>query len=154
MSKAKIIFILLLISGLAGLSFYLNRDSFAPDTIQISHRASPWLRSGRPGAKRPNDLGVPVTFTLNGFYRLTSVKVVLAAEIATNKYAHPVWSLISESNSPPTSGFTYGSFIRGLHPAVKGARPDPLEPGVTYRLLVTTDKSKDGQHDFCIEEKK
>lgn len=150
MSKPKVIFISLIILGLAGLSYYINRDSFASDTIQISYRVSPWLKTGRPGAKRPVDLGVPVTFTLNGFYKLTSVKVVLASEIATNKYAHPVWNLISESNSVPTSGFTYGGFIRGLHPAVKGARPDPLVPGVNYRLFVTTDKDKAGQHDFTI----
>jgi hypothetical protein len=151
MSKAKVFFIVLLIGGLAGLSFYLNRDSFAPDAIQISHRVSPWLKPGRPGAKRANDLGEPVTFTLNGFYKLTSIKVVLASEIATNKYAHPVWYLVSESNSVPVSVLTYGGSVRGMHPAVKGARPDPLAPGVNYRLLVTTDRKKPGQHDFCIE---
>jgi hypothetical protein len=154
MSKAKVFFIVLLIGGLGGLSFYLNRDSFAPDAIQISHRVSPWLKPGRPGAKRANDLGEPVAFTLNGFYRLTSVKVVIASEIATNKYAHPVWHLISESNSVPVSVLTYGGGIRGLHSAVKGARPDPLVPGVDYRLLLTTDKDQQGQHDFCIEAKR
>lgn len=150
MSKPKIIVILLSILGLAALSFYINRDSFAPETIQISHRVSPWLKAGRPGAKRANDLGAPVTFTLNGYYRLTSLKVVPAAELATNKYAHPVWHLISESNSAPVSALVYGGYVRGMHPAVKGARPDPLTPGMDYRLLITTDKGKAGQHDFLI----
>jgi len=148
MSKSKLILILIIIVGGSGVSLYLNRDSFAPRTIQISHRVSPWLK-GRSGAKRGTDLGVPVAFTLGGYYRLTSVKVVLASEIETNKYAHPIWSLVSESNYPPTSSFIYGSGIRGLHPAVKGARPDPLVPGITYRLLVTT-THKDAQHDFDV----
>jgi hypothetical protein len=36
-----------------------------------------------------------------------------------------------------------------MHPAVKGARADPLEPGVSYRLLVTT-KDQTAQHDFSL----
>jgi hypothetical protein len=144
MSKTKTILILTLIVGGIGLSLYLNKDYLAPQTIQISHRVSPWLKTRRGG-----DLGDPVTFTLSGYYRLKSVKVVLASEIETNKYAHPVWSLVAESNSPPTTSFIYGERIRGLHPEVKGARPDPLVPGVNYRLLVTT-TDKDAQHDFNV----
>ena len=151
MSKTKIIFILLLVLGLGALSFYLNRDWFAANTIQISHRVSPWLDNKRPGA-RGRQLGQPVAFTLSGYYRLTSVSVVFAADIATNKYAHPIWSLVTESNSVPTASFVYGGFIRGLHPAVKGARADPLEPGVTYRLRVTT-KDQAAEHDFSLAPK-
>ncbi len=148
MSKTKIILVLLSIIALGGLSLYLNRDWFAPETIQISHRVSPWMKRTR--TKRANDLGDPVTFTLGGYYRLTNLKVVLASEIETNKYAHPVWELATESNSVPTSSFVYGGGIRGMHPAVKGAQPDPLVPGVNYRLLVTTDKDQQAQHSFCI----
>ena len=148
MSKTKIILVALSIVGLLSLSLYLNRDWFEPATIQISHRVSPWLKSNR--MKRANDLGNPITFTLSGYYHLTSLKVVSLAEIETNKYAHPLWELATESNSMPTCSFIYGSPIRGMHPAVKGARPDPLVPGVNYRLLVTTDKDKRAQHDFCI----
>ena len=148
MSKTKTILIVVSIIALGGFSIYLNKDSFASETIQISHRVSPWLKS--PRTKRANDLGVPITFTLSGYYRLTNLKVVLASEIETNKYAHPIWELTTESNSIPTATFIYGNGIRGMHPAVKGARPDPLEPGVQYRLLIKTDKSKQAQHDFCI----
>jgi len=147
MSKTKTVLILVLILGGASLSLYLNRDYFAPQTIQITHRVTPWLQARR--GRRAADLGAPVAFTLSGYYRLKSVKVVLASEIATNKYAHPIWSLVSESNSPPTSSFLYGDWIRGLHPEVKGARPDPLVPGVNYRLLVST-TAKDAQHDFMV----
>ena len=44
MAKTKIITIAILILGLAGLSVYMNRDSFAPETIQITHRMSPWMQ--------------------------------------------------------------------------------------------------------------
>jgi len=148
MSKTKIILVVFGILALGAFSVYLNRDSFTSETIQISHRVSPWLKS--PRTKRANDLGDPVTFTLSGYYRLTHLKVVLASEIETNKYAHPVWELKTESNSVPTSTFVYGGGVRGMHPAVKGARPDPLLPGVQYRLFVKTDQDQQGQHDFCL----
>ena len=108
------------------------------------------MRPANPSARRANDLGVPVTFTLNGFHPLTTVKVVLVADMETNKFPHAIWKLISDSNSVPTSSFNYGSYIRGMHPDVKGARPDPLEPGVAYRLIVVTAKDKQVQHDFVV----
>ena len=36
-----------------------------------------------------------------------------------------------------------------MDPAVEGSRPEPLQPGVTYRLFVAAGKIK-GQHDFQI----
>lgn len=149
MSKTKIISITILMIGLIGLSLYLNRDYFRSEGIQITHRLSPWMENRRPRA-RSSDLGVPVTFMLNGFYRLKSIRVVDAAMFATNKYTVPVWRIISDSNSVPTSSFNYGSFIRGMRPEAKGVRPEPLQPGVEYRLLVVTDKDLEGQHDFNI----
>lgn len=151
MSKTKIISIAILIVGLGGLSLYLNRDWFASDTIQISHRLSPWLQNKRPGVRaNPNDLGVPVTFSLNGFYKLASLRVIEAAKFETNQYAVPVWRIISDSNSVATSSFNYGSFIRGMRPEAKGVKPVPLQPGVTYRLFVVTEKALKAQHDFMI----
>ncbi len=151
MSKTKFISIALLIVGLAGLSLYLNRDWFASETIQISHRLSPWQKKPRPGARaNPNDLGVPVTFSLNGYHKLTSVRVLEAAQCETNKFAVPIWRIISDSNSVPTSSFNYGSFIRGMRPEAKGVRPQPLQPGVSYRLFVVTDQKINAQHDFTI----
>jgi hypothetical protein len=34
-----------------------------------------------------------------------------------------------------------------MRPTVKGATPDPLEPGVTYRLLIEAGSRK-AEHDF------
>jgi len=147
MSKTKIITIAVFIVGLAGLSLYMNRDYFGSEPIQISHRLSPWMQNVR--AKK-NDLGMPVTFTLNGYYKLASVRVVETAKIETNKFAVPVWRIVSDSNSIPTSSFNYGSGIRGMRPEAKGVRPEPLQPGVSYRLLVVTDHKLEAQHDFTI----
>ena len=150
MSKIKIISVVVLIVGLAGLSFYLNRDAFAPATIQIAHRMSPWMRPTNPAARRANNLGVPVTFTLNGLYSLITVKVVVAADIETNKFPHAIWKLVTDSNSVPVSTFNYGNPLRGMRPDIKGALPDPLEPGVAYRLIIETANNKRAQHDFTV----
>lgn len=150
MSKAKIVTVTLALVALAGLSVYLNRDYFRSDGIQITHRLSPWMAAQRPGARNQNDFGVPVTFMLNGFYKLTSVRVYETEKLATNKYTVPVWRIVSDSNSVPTSSFNYGSGIRGMHPEAKGVRPEPLQPGVSYRLVVVTDKKLEGQHDFTV----
>jgi len=151
MSRNKLILALVAIVGLGGLCLYLNRDWFATQPIQISHRVSPWLANARTRRFRGGeDLGTPVVFSLDSYYKFTSVKVFKAAEIATNKYAHPVWDMISDSNSMPMASFSYGGYLRGMYPSVKGARPDPLEAGVTYRLVVQTSDDKDAGHDFLL----
>ena len=109
---------------------------------EIICAARGWVRRAHPRTYPVGDL--------NGFHPLTTVKVVLVADMETNKFPHAIWKLISDSNSVPTSSFNYGSYIRGMHPDVKGARPDPLEPGVAYRLIVVTAKDKQVQHDFVV----
>ncbi len=132
---------------LAGLSLYFNRDWFAKDDIQIYDRSRP-VRAGFVGTRRIADSAVdPIVFGFNRMLRLKSVKVVPVAALTTNKYAHPIWHLVSDSNSVPTRSFSYGMRIRGMHPAVKGAAPDPLEPSVTYRLFIEAGKTK-AEHDF------
>jgi hypothetical protein len=50
---------------------------------------------------------------------LTNVKVVVVTELATNQYAHPLWHLISDSNSIPVKGFNYV----GARRAGRASRP-------------------------------
>lgn len=109
------------------------------------------MRPTNPSSRRGNDLGIPVTFTLNSYHPLTTVKVVLVADMETNKYPHAIWKLVSDSNSVPTSTFNYGNYIRGMRPDVKGARPDPLVPGVAYRLIIVTAEKEQVQHDFVVK---
>jgi len=146
MSPSKRVLALIAVLGLGGLCLYLNKDWFATPPIQIMHRVSPWMTAR---GRRAGDAaaGNPVVFSFDRYYRFKRVRVVVAADAATNKYPHAIWELVSDSNSVPTATFTYGGWIRGMRPAVRNARPDPLEPGVTYRLLVEAE-GRQAQHDF------
>jgi hypothetical protein len=134
-----------LVALLGGLSLYLNKDWFARNNIQIIHF------TGR-GQRSQDSPVAPIVF---GFdhdltFKLTSIEVVPMRELKTKKFPHPTWHLISESNSVPVKGFSYGEPIGGMHPEINGAQADPLEPGVQYRLLVQAGSLK-GEHDFTPE---
>jgi hypothetical protein len=126
---------------LGGFSFYLNWDHFAKDSAGIHHRSRP----PRPGESR--SAVEPVVFVFDHSLSLTALRVIPVHEIKTNKYPHPVWHLVSDSNSVPLVDFAYGMDIEGMRPAVKGATCDPLVPGVAYRLLVEAGALK-AEHDF------
>jgi len=114
---------------------YFFTDWFRKDAIQII----PTIRPGRASAipRDPDQEPVhPVSFMLDGKYKLTSVKVVAAADFATNKYAQAVWHLISDSNSIPTKAIVYGYPLKGMKPAVPRARPEPLFADIEYTLLL------------------
>ncbi len=134
---------------LGGLSLYLNKDYFAKDNIQIYHRSRP-VRGpfARRGGQYPADSPInPLVFGFDHKLKLTELKIVPVSDIETNKYPQPVWHLVSDSNSVPVKAFMYGSRIAGMHPAIKGAVPEPLAPGVKYRLFVQAGPRK-AQHDF------
>ncbi|MCO5053332.1 MAG: hypothetical protein M9920_13645 [Verrucomicrobiae bacterium] len=141
MSKSKLIASIILILGLGGLSLYMNKDRFRRESIQITHRLNP---------ARARDGRIPITFILNGYYKLKNIRVVNATTYETNKFVLPVWRLITESNSVPVSTFNYGNNIRGMHPDTKGARPETLEAGVTYRLMLETDQKQKAEYDFTV----
>jgi hypothetical protein len=134
--------------ALGGFALYLNRDWFATDDIHIQCRSRPArtvvTRRQRPTASPETD---PIFFAFDRKLKLTSLKVIPLHEIETNKYPHPICHLVSDSNSVPIGEWSYPWPIRGMRPAVKGAIPDPLEPGVTYRLIIEAGKRK-AQRDF------
>src|SRR5208282_3676480 len=91
---------------------------------------------------------IPDFFKLGRPYKLTEIKVVVLDEWQTNKDCLPLWHLIADTNAVPiTEPFVYGQNIRGMTLAVPGARAQPLQPGVTYRLFVTAGAFK-GEKDF------
>src|SRR6266403_3162907 len=141
-----------LVVVLGGLSFYLNKDWFGRDNIQIYHRSRPArasLLAGGRGARSSETAQIdPITFGFDRKVKLTELKVIPISAIETNKYPQPIWHLISESNSIPIKDFSYGSPIAGMHPAIKGASPDPLEPGVKYRLFAEIGAIR-LEHDFA-----
>lgn len=132
---------------LGGISVYLNTDWFSKDSIQITHRARPaqFALAGR-NRQRPQP-GSALFFEFDRKLKLTDVQVIPYTEIETNKYPHPVWHMVSDSNSPPTRGFMYGTPIPGMRPSIKGALPDPLEPGIKYQLRLQAGSAK-AVHDF------
>ena len=133
---------------LGGFSLYLNKDWFADDNIQIQCRSRPARMGFFRRSKRAADTATdPVFFAFDRKLKLTSLKVIPVREIETNKYPHPIWDLISNSNSAPVAEWSYAVPIQGMHPAIKGATPDQLEPGVTYRLIIEAGKLE-AHHDF------
>jgi hypothetical protein len=141
--------LLALAVALGGLSLYLNKDWFAGNNIQLMHRSRP----ARGAFRRPrsdNPLIDPISFWFDRKVKLTSLKVIPVCDIETNKYPQPIWSLVSDSNSLPIKEFTYGMRIPGMRPTFKGSAPDPLEPGMKYRLFVEAGKQR-VQHDFVPE---
>jgi hypothetical protein len=130
---------------IGGLFIYLNRDWFQGRPIQISHRL--YRFAGRFGG---GDTAIPVMFEFDRRLKLTSIKIVALADSLTNKYPHPLWQMISSSNSVPTKGFVYGMDVPGMRSAVNGATADPLDPRQTYRLLLEAGSVK-AQHDFTLE---
>ena len=127
MRKKEIMWIgvLLVLSGIY-IHYFTHWFEKQPIGITVSFRPS----------RRPGETVFPVYFTLNGNYRLTSLKVIPMEGDKFNPLAIPAWHLVSDSNSVPTRAFRYGQQIRGMKPALKGVRPEPLTPGVVYRLVL------------------
>jgi hypothetical protein len=131
---------------LGGFSLYLNKDWFVRDNIQIFYRSRPargFLRRITPETAAVD----PLLFFFNRTIRLTSVKVIPVFDIQTNKSPQPVWHLVSDSNSVPIKNFTYGTPIQGMKPALNGSAPDPLLPGLQYRVFIEAGSEK-AQRDF------
>jgi hypothetical protein len=153
MTKKHLVLVLVVLVALFAYVRYFT-DWFTPDSIQIVHTLRAPMQSKRmrtrSAAENPNVN--TVAFSLNGKFALTEVKVVSVTELATNKYAHAIWHLVSESNSVPTKGFAYGMSIQGMRPKVAGVRAEPLEPNVPYRLILTAGDVK-GEYDFKTTER-
>jgi hypothetical protein len=150
MSKKNLIALSVALLVVASFYAYLYKDSFRKDSIQISHAIRPNSRSLSPQAAKADagPLNV-ITFRLGHDYRVTSLKVISVAELETNKYPHPLWEMLADSNSPPLQVFSYGARIPGMHPAVKDAEPTELAVNTPYRLIVEAGSLK-GQHDFTL----
>ena len=140
----KSVFVIIGVLLLAAIALYANRERFMRQPIQITHRLH------RFGGRFDDPSGVaPIMFELDRSARITSIKVVFASEIATNKHAHPLWHLVSDSRTAPLKGFLYGMEVPGMHPAGKGATAERLATGPTYRLLLEAGSLK-AHYDFDL----
>jgi hypothetical protein len=136
MSK-KNIFLISLVVVLAGVYVVYFTHWFRPRVMQISH-------TSRPDAGRGS---VRMSFCLGDYYELNDVKVVPLDNFKKNPDTPPLWHLVSDDGSDSTELFSYGENIGGMDPAVAGAEPEPLQPGIRYRLLIMAGSVK-AQHDF------
>jgi hypothetical protein len=144
MTKKNWLLILAAVALAAFYAFYFT-DWFQPKTIKIFHAT----RNLHPRMLRGGALPA-LQFGINRQLQLTELRVVPAAGFQTNKNVLPLWHLVTDSNSVPVKMFSYGQFIGGMKPAIKGTRAQPLETNVTYRLIVTAGKFK-GEHDFELK---
>jgi len=129
---------------LAGVYVFCFTDWFRAKPIQIFDTKRPARLVGRNGTAADR-----VIFGLPDYYSLTEIKVVPLAALQTNRLAQPVWHLVSDEGSDDVREFFYGQKINGMDPAVEGSHPEPLQPGVMYRLFVAAGKIR-GQHDFHL----
>jgi hypothetical protein len=119
----------LLILGVLYVVFFT--DWFRKKTLTIVPSARPerGIAAGTP---------LPVYFKLNRSCELTSLKVIPLQGTNFDAHTPPIWYLVANTNSRPTKLFQYGVPIRGMHPAIPKAQPEPLEPGHVYRMIVST----------------
>jgi hypothetical protein len=132
MQKREITWIVVLF-GLVGAYYYFF--GIKPPGKQLLIHAS--LRPGR----RDQTPVYPVYFTLNDDFNLTSVKVVpLDDDGQIPLGTPPVWNLVADGNPALTRAFLYGQHIKGMKSALASDSPDPLTPGVIYRIFVSSGK--------------
>ncbi|HWY78443.1 MAG TPA: hypothetical protein VN281_22710 [Verrucomicrobiae bacterium] len=145
-AKRILIVCAILLVGL--IYYYLYHDSFSRRDMSIKVMVRPKLGARmRPTTTANGAENDAVIFGLSRQFQLTEVEVIPLDALATNKYAHPVWHMVSDSNSAPIMTFAYGMRIHGMHPEVKGIEADPLLPGTSYRVRIAAGADK-GEHDF------
>lgn len=151
MAKNKLLFVLLALALVAAV-FFLSKDWFRKDEIQIGFTIRPNRLSERQQRRLGPALKDP-TYTVCFFFdrkcKLESLRVVNADELKTNRFARPLWALVSDSNSIPVKTIIYGVPVRGMRTEVRGAQADILQPGIPYRLLVRTTK-QEAHYDFTL----
>jgi len=124
---------------LAAIYVFAFTDWLRSDTIQIIPTIRPVRVAAAPKDSDQTPV-YPVSFAFSGKYHFTSVKVVAASDLATNKHPSALWHLTSDSNSVPTKSIVYGYPIKGMKPAVARTRPEPLQPDVDYVLILEAGK--------------
>src|ERR1043165_7215038 len=144
-------YVLIALAAVLGAAYaYFFTDWFAREAIQIIPQIRP-SRASTPKRSGDTPATYPVSFSFDVKYKLTSVKVVSADDLKTNKYANPLWHLISDSNSAPTKAIVYGYPIKGMKPKIERTRPEPLQPNVPYVLFIEAGKIR-GQTNFFTKE--
>jgi hypothetical protein len=77
-----------------------------------------------------------VTFGFNKAYKLTSVKVVSAEDLRTNKYPRALWHVVQDGRSWPVKAISYGKPARGMKPVAPDLQPETLEADQEYVVFI------------------
>ena len=151
MTKKEIVLVLFVVI-LAGVYIRCFTDWTKEKHIRVEHTVRPNIavpsRRGDAG-QVVKPAAYTLIFSLEREYKLTSVKVVPAAEYQANPNVLPLWHLVGDAKSEPTRFIVYGLPLPGMKPMVAYADARPLEPGVEYRLIVEAGRTR-GEHDFKI----
>jgi hypothetical protein len=131
--KDKIIIFSLL--GVILLTLYLTLFSGCKqEPMQITSKLRP-VRRGTAVERGVTPL-YDVTFGFNKAYKLTSVKVVSAEDLRTNKFPRALWHVVEDGRPASVKAISYGKPARGMKPAVPELLPEPLEPDQEYVVFV------------------
>jgi hypothetical protein len=103
-----------------------------------------WFRGPEIQIKLRNN---PELFVFDPPADLTSIKVFRSAELASSKYAHPMWHLVATNKTATVRTFIYGASVPGMKPAIDKTKAEPLQPNETYKLIVEAGKAK-GEKEF------
>lgn len=141
MRKREIFWIgVVLLLGWAYVHFFTNFG--VTRSILISPSLRPAMN--RRGVVSGSVSVYPVFFTLDGSYRLTSVKVTTAETNPAGPGSQVLWHLVSKDGSDPVKFFSYGENLNGMTPDIQGVRIEPLQTNVTYHLELMAGKIKGG----------
>lgn len=110
------------------------------EPMQITSKLRP-LRRGTPSERGLTPM-YDVTFGFNKKYKLTSVKVVSAEDLRTNKFPRVLWHVVEDENAAAVKAISYGKPARGMKPAVPDLLPEPLEPDQEYVVLIEAGRIK------------
>jgi hypothetical protein len=117
-------------------------DWFRHPSFEIVAQVRPSMPSDR-AAKRNNlgtlpqsEASMPVSFAFSDKFRINEIKVIEADDSRTNATPQVMWHLISDSASEPTKALIYGQRVKGMKPILPHAQAQPLQPDVTYQMLV------------------
>jgi hypothetical protein len=135
MQRKEYIWIALLLV-LAGLYIHFFTHWFAKGELVVTP-------SRRP-AFEPNATVESVVFTLNGPYKLKNIEVRELEDGKYNPHGHLLWHVVDDGGSSPTQLIVYGRHIHGLKQAPDNRAPEPLQPDVGYRIVVTANNLTGG----------
>jgi hypothetical protein len=151
MQKREIawIVILLLLIG-AYIRFFGHWGETRQIQIVSTIRPMPQARRRGPAAVVTNVPAFFILFSMDNYYRLTSVKVTAVNRHPTQSAEHILWHLVSKVGSPPLKVFQYAQALQNMDPYLPSIQPEPLVPGETYRLEVSAGKLKGVSPPFSI----